>query len=225
MPHRVERLTVHHVTQCVVGFGCPRAGTTFLRTAIERMTGLLAFKMNEHSALHPCNSRTGLLDLAKTLHQKRFAYVRIKRHPREIVESFLYARHPDAEPHLRGIARNTDERIVEWIVSESEAVAAQRGATIPGTHRRLAMVEVRYEDLGDRLYRVDVGARLKYTGAVDTRQASEFVAGLDRFGKRAARHGRLAGGVAGESFMSTAEDAWFGDRLAAVCEREGYTWR
>lgn len=210
------------VETIVVAFGAPRSGTTFLRTCVEALRDPFAFKLNEHAAFHPCRSDSGLLDLEKALHQKRVAFVRIVRDPLEIARSFVFARREEASRLLGGIGRNSDERVVEWIRSESRSVAAQRGARLRGrAGGTLRILEIRYERLAERAYREEVADRLRATNVIDDDDRKRFFVALGNFGRKPARAGRLSFGFDGDP-LSKKERDFFERALADVRKAEGY---
>lgn len=209
------------IRRVVVGFGCPRAGTTFLRQCLESINGSFAFKMNEHAAMHPCNSTTGLLDLEKLWHSHNTAFVRIKRHPMEIVRSFVAARDPKARPHVGGVGANTDADIVEWVESESLSVSMQEGAPLHvRPDKRLHIVTIRYECLSDPAYRGQVADEIVAVKALGREDARAFEDALGGFGTAIARPGRLSLGV--DAKFEPGREEWFRQRLAETIEREGY---
>ncbi len=187
--------------QVVVGFGCPRAGTTFLGKCLEHLKAP-AWKLSENVAMHPCNSTRGLLDLEEWFGAKRLVLIRIARDPLEIVESFLAAR--QMRTKNPGIARKTDREVVAYIRSESESVAMQAVVL------RAPLVTIRYEELRSGVVR----------GMPEVPGARSFVAALANAGQDSVRVGRMSEGL---GRVSTDEErAYFESRLRRVRDREGY---
>jgi hypothetical protein len=193
----------------VIGFGCPRSGTTFLAHVLSGLKGSWSTKLTENTAMHPCQSTRGLLDLADLAGSKPVALVRIVRNPLEVADSFLAARMGGG----MGLARNTDRDIALWIRGESESVAMQRPLLLerPNVH----WLEVRYEDLAAKPGRRAFIEDMRSYGA-----DAVFRDRLDEFGKNPIRPGRLSAGV--ERAATDDEAAYFRRTLRCVMDREGY---
>lgn len=152
--------------------------------------------------MHPCRSTEGLREIARWLEE--VVFIRIKRDPLEIAESFVAARSfREANP---GIARHDDHDVVRFIRSESENVAAQRSFIDP--------IEVRYEDFAAWSFN-----RLIELG-FDVTPIYDYI--RDTYGSQPVRHGRLSVGRSGERFTSDEERTYFESRLRSVAAREGY---
>lgn len=201
----------------VVSFGCPRSGTTFLFSCLQSLPSAFVTKLPEWAGLHPCQSSTGLLQLADVVTSgRRLVLVRIKRNPMDIVESFLAARRPEFGDGGAGIARHTDREIVAFVRTESTSLTKQR--VLIGEKRHVRLVEVKYEDLarpdGQAAFISRIRKATSLKGVEDLKRA------LQTFGKKPVRKGRLSTGI-GRS--STAEQrSYFRSRLSATMEREGY---
>lgn len=209
------------VDTILVGFGCPRAGTTFLESCLRSIPGrVLAFKMNEHVSFHPCRSASGLLEFERAFHAHRCVFVRIVRDPLEIARSFVFTRRRAAA--FGGLARNSNERIVKWIWSESHNVRWQRSQTLHGrTSGRLTIVTVRYEDLAARGYREELADVIAGTARLSEVQQRAFFVALGDFGRRSKRPGRLSFGFEDDPLTEDELD-YFTRELAAIRKREGY---
>lgn len=189
----------------LINFGCPRSGTTFAHYCMSALgKQATVIKLNEHHALHPVHSRTGLYDLARLFATERLILVRTVRHPMEIAESFLATRqHGDGSS---GLARKSDDEIWRMVAEESTSVMVQRPLL---EEVGVPLIEVRYEEfpgLADKL-----GAHL------DTKPMAERLA---YYRTESVREGRL---LHGQDRVSTdAERAFFAMRLDPIARREGY---
>jgi hypothetical protein len=201
----------------VVGWGCPRAGTTFLQRALQRLGGCFSFKLAEYVKMHPGNSTSGLIDIVALLGDcKKVVLVRIVRHPMETVESYLAARLPKADrKRSMGIARNADRQIQGNIKRESESFAQQR--VLLRENPKVKLVVVKYEDL--------MTAKGQAQFVKDLQPYSNpkaFADFLATFGKKPVRWGRLEMGMAGQKVSTPEERDYFLRGLRPTIKREGY---
>lgn len=208
------------VKTIIISFGCPRSGTTFLARCLSPLLGVFAFHLPDGAKLHPCKSQEGLIQLDALFWSHRAIFVRIYRSPLEIVESFLALR--QLKP---GIARakDTDQRIVRWIMNEHVNVAGQRQIlrARQKNWERHYLVEVRYEALarerGRRAFTKKLGALLPRRRMNQERLLEQ----LDTFGGKPANLGRLKTQMKG-SLMTPSEREYFTEQLRPVMEAGGY---
>ncbi len=151
-------------------------------------------------------------------------FVRIKRNPMEIVESFVATRsvvRVGGTLHL-----NTDEMIVNWIVSESEGTRYQRQSVECGSRKgqvKWRFVDICYESLaiesGVESFCKAISHHTSEVYPVDAMR--QYI--LKSFGVRqaSAMTGRLSHGVV-ESVLSEEQKTFFKERLAHVANVEGY---
>lgn len=209
-------------SRAVVGFGCPRSGTTFLQKALRSLRGVYTAKLVEHAKIHPCHSENGLINLAGNLRSPGVTFVRIVRHPIEVADSFVATRSSELTDLTGTIPKYSDDVIVRWITSESENSTAQRPWFGQGETHGSRWVEVRYENLateeGQTLFVEAVCRDL----TEPEENAARLSKALEAFGDpdEAANYGRLSHGV--DWAMNDEQAAWFLEKLASVMEREGY---
>lgn len=201
----------------VVSFGCPRSGTMFMRNLLQDTLPCFSTKLPEMVDMHPAQSATGLLALSGLFYKRTLVLVRTKRHPVQIVESFVHLR--KANPTTPR-ARDDDKAVRRWITQESRGVARQR-VELGEMRRRRGhhFVEVRYESLNTSEGREAFAERL---GKVVGCGAKPIRRGLDQsWGNRSAAYaGRLKSGV--DSVLTDDRRAWWEHALEPIIHREGY---
>lgn len=208
----------------IVTFGCPRAGTSYIQKALTYVPAVHVYKLREDNPLHPSKSNMGLIGLARMI-TDHLVFVRIKRNPMEIVESFVATR---SAVRVGGTLHlNTDEKIVEWVVSESEGTHYQRQSVEYGSRKgqiKWRFVEVRYESLvteqGVSSFCNEVYGHIPEACSLEAMK--QYI--LKSFGNRRASvmAGRLSQGVV-DSVLSEEQKVFFKERLAAVAIIEGYS--
>jgi len=139
----------------VFSFGCPRSGTTFLQYVLNQGRGYYHAKITENMNFHPGNNPNALYHINDMLGHMgdQVLFVRIKRNPIDIFESFHAARLEDSVN--RGLKDNTDEMIYDYIEHESIGVDH-----IKREFPQLNLIEVKYEDLGDYIKRKEFLSKL-----------------------------------------------------------------
>lgn len=202
-----------------IGFGCPRSGTTFLHHCLQALEPkVLVVKLTEGRALHPAQSRDGLLELARLLKDHRLLLARSVRHPLDVVESFLAARKGPLRQKMLGIARNDDGEVAHWIREESRSVLVQRPLLAEQKH--CTFLQVRDREMATAKGRDRIAQQVGKSLKADAAALARFRARLDEYGTKPVRPGRL---MAGLGRVSTDEErAYFETRLAAIVAREGY---
>jgi hypothetical protein len=81
-------------------------------------------KIQEGSAIHPMNSNYGVIGLAYVFYENPITFVRIKRNPIDIFESF-YATRLDGVKNQK-LKRSTDEDVFRYIDNERDSVEVQK---------------------------------------------------------------------------------------------------
>jgi hypothetical protein len=174
-------------TRLLIGFGCPRSGTTFLRDVI----GARGRRLREASPLHPIHSSDGLTSLLLAFQDVIF--VRIVREPLEVAASLVALGRPELAEY-----DPVEEDIASMIEAERRNVDAQRAWLGD------ALFEVSYERLVDRRYRRRIAAALDVSLPV-----------LDTFGSVPVRNGRLSAGLRHVDVLGERR-AWWEKRLGGL---------
>jgi len=198
----------------VVSFGCPRSGTTFLDRCLNALHDVAVLRIPDGSQLHPSKSAQGLIAVSGLLFNHHVVFVRIVRDPMAVVDSFLALR--QIAPRAAR-ARDSNARIVEWIVNERRNVplqipqllVARRGW---GTR---SFVEVRYEDLADEEARAQFVDELVATLPDPPLNCARLLAALAQYGREPVIGGKLREGIISE-VMTQRERTYFTEHLRCL---------
>lgn len=209
----------------VINFGSPRSGTTIMRRLLGPLKDTYVSKLHEATALHPWRSKRGLLDISQWMLKDRLVFVRTVRHPLNVVESFLALRTDELRQNNASLAAHSDERIIAFIVGESEGAAAQRHEV----ERNRAdkgwehhFVQARYERLGDESYQREFAWDVCRHLSTPERSFQSLTRRLaEEWKQRPVRDGKLRAGM-DERIMTDGEEARWRAALQDVIEREGY---
>jgi len=209
----------------IISFGCPRSGTTFLARCLSSLAGVFALYLPDGAKLHPSKSPEGLVLLDALFWNHRAIWIRIIRHPLDIVESFLALRMVTPEAAR---ARDSDQRIVEWIVNEHRHVKAQRkllGQQNPNWEPH-HLIEVKYESLANPKGRKMFAKNLVKLLPRRKANHAHLLEQLDTFGVKPANMGKLRAAKMGKlgrgPVMTPAERIYFEKELATVITESGY---
>ena len=209
----------------ILPFGCPRAGTSYLDKAVRNLKAVDVMAFREYHSFHPCKSDEGMIGLARLFRRHDLIFVRIKRHPMEIAESFVATRLDSVR--IGGfLPFNSNERVVKWIKDGIENFHLQMKVAEVNDKKRpfpWKVVQVRYEDLGtpkgrdDFVEALDVAIRAGYCSIDSLRRFLD-----NTFGKKkhAVIAGRLRSGLG--CVLSEEERVFFKSELQGVIEQDGY---
>ena len=103
----------------IFSFGCPRSGTTFVRSLLLGVSGFEYERIREGDLVHPCRSGDGLIGLTELFRDRNVIFIRSVRSPREIFESFYAGRKLRGRHHeMAAIAKYDDAGIFKYIDAE-----------------------------------------------------------------------------------------------------------
>jgi len=209
----------------IISFGCPRSGTTFLARCLSSLVGVFSFHLPDGAKLHPSKHKDGLIQLDALFWNHRTIWVRIVRHPMDIVESFLALRMvtPDAAR-----AMDKDPQIVQWIVNEHKHVRVQRKLLKlqnPAWEPH-HLIEVRYEVLAHPEGREAFAEELAALLPDHTENLQHLLGELATFSVKPANMGKLRAirmdKLKNGPVMTPAERVYFEKELATVIIESGY---
>ncbi len=182
----------------IFSFGCPRSGTTLLKTILGDVTDSHQ-KISEGSPFHPCQSDLGLLDIRRLFRDHETKFVRIVRDPMQVAESFVAARSDVFGDEMEGLRKHSDQKVVEFVLGEFYGVNVQR------------------EALGDSLVELsyDMMSNEEYPAYAEEESGIEGLARAirDRWGQPV-RPGRLSHGV--EVEMTPAQRHYFSKSFSPI---------
>ena len=175
----------------VFSFGCPRSGTTFIQRMLQEGSGYIYSKIQEGRILHPINSAEGLLEIEYLFSGHNVVFVRSKRDPVKIFESFYHQREiPEIYP-----VREPDRNIYMYIAKEASNFALQ------APFLRTPVIEINFDMLGNEHYAALVATTLLKrlpNGTGDTFRP--FIKRM--YMKESVRPGKLSEGVPDKKYIS-----------------------
>lgn len=198
----------------VLGYGCPRSGTSYLKILLKNGIGFMSDKIREADRVHPCRTKYGLAYTAQLLRDQKLLLVRIVRNPIDVFESFYAWRlNPDRPTQ-------SDERIYKFIRNESDNT--QHQLTGEKIIWPITLEKIKYEDLAHKAGQEEFVNRLCTYIPYPEKNRKKLCAYLyETFGKVSCRWGKLAAGMK-EQLVSDSKRKEIYKELREVFDREGY---
>ena len=175
----------------IFNYGCPRSGTTFLDKMM--FSGITpSYKIQEASPIHPIHSDMGLLGLAMIFYLQPVVFIRIKRNPVDIFESYYCARL--GKSRNKGLKKATNDDVFRFIDNERRHTTQNR--ILLDIYRNkhnleIYFVEIDYDKLHDDNYAKQIHNTLKNITGED--YYYDYIKKV--FGKKSVREGRMSLGI------------------------------
>ncbi len=155
----------------IFSFGCPRSGTTFIRSLLLGIPGFEYEKIREGDLIHPCRSDNGLIGLTELFRGRNVIFIRSVRSSHDIFESFYTARKfRDQHHEMAHLAEYDDAAIFSYIDTEKKnfehnrrlyADLLRRWSADDVTGYRFDIIEFDYDRMNEESCRLDFLEELK----------------------------------------------------------------